>query len=85
MAHLNVGRARIQNFAEAFVRARDSPTKPRQGSSSAHPFQSGRAAVQANPFALRIQLLDADESVSASRIFMVELRFAGEASCHGNR
>jgi hypothetical protein len=32
-------------------------------------FNQGRAAVQANPFALRIQLLDADESVSASRIF----------------
>ena len=42
------------SFAEVLAWAGDSLTKPRQGSSSVHPFAQGRTAIQANPFAVYI-------------------------------
>jgi hypothetical protein len=40
-------------FFEVFVWAGDSPTKPRQGSSSAHPFDQGWNSVLGEPLRLR--------------------------------
>ena len=82
----NVGRTQIQNFAEAFVRAADSPTKPRRGHHPPILFNQDRAAVQANPFALRIQFIGRkSKCISFTNLHVRRMQRSGRRSQAGKQ